>query len=149
MRAVVRVFLTFPTKSIGGSSTYKKLPAGKLFIYVQRSFPQNLRLLGWKIRKLWIIRKIRSVATPRVRHRARAWVQEGQGEEMRATLVFCFECSTRDAATERIFLIIHNFRIFYPNNLKFWDKLLCTYMDNFPAGSFLYVELPPIRVAEI
>ena len=33
MRAVVRVFLTFPTKSIEGSPTYKKLPAGKLFIY--------------------------------------------------------------------------------------------------------------------
>ena len=40
--------------------------------------------------------------------------------------------------------IIHNFRIFHPNNLKFWEKLLCTYMNNFPAGSFLYVELPPI-----
>ena len=46
MRAVIRVFLTFPTKSIGGSSTYKKLPVGKLFIYAQRSFSQNLRLLG-------------------------------------------------------------------------------------------------------
>ena len=46
MRAVVRVFLTFPTKSIGGSLMYEKLPVGKLFIYVQRSFPQNLRLLG-------------------------------------------------------------------------------------------------------
>ena len=46
MRAVVRVFLTFPTKSMGESSTYKKLPAGKLFIYVQRSFSENLRLLG-------------------------------------------------------------------------------------------------------
>ena len=91
--------------------------------------------------------KIRSVATPRVRHRARAWVQEGQGEEMRATLLFCFGCSTRDAATELIFLIIHNFRIFYPNNLKFWEKFLCTYMNNFPAGSFLYVELPPITLS--
>ena len=63
---------------------------------------------------------------------------------MRATLVFCFGCSTGDAATERIFLIIHNFRIYHPNNLKFWEKLLCTYMSNFPAGSFLYHELPPI-----
>ena len=54
---------------------------------------------------------------------------------MRATLVFCFGCSTRDAATERIF---------QPNNLKFWEKLLCTYINNFPAASFLYVQLPPI-----
>ena len=81
-------------------------------------------------------------------HRARARVREGQGEEMRATLVFCFGCSTRDAATERIFLIIHNFRIFHPNNLKFWEKLLYTYMNNYPAGSFLYVELPPILFVE-
>ena len=42
------------------------------------------------------------VAMSRVRHRARARVQAGQGEEMRATLVFCFGCSTRDAAIERI-----------------------------------------------
>ena len=46
MRAKVRVFLTFPTKSIGESLTYKKLRVGKLFIYVQRSVSQNLRLLG-------------------------------------------------------------------------------------------------------
>ena len=46
MRAVARVFLTFPTKSIEGSLTYKKLPVRKLFVYVQRSFFQNLRLLG-------------------------------------------------------------------------------------------------------
>ena len=63
---------------------------------------------------------------------------------MRATVVFCCGCSTRDAATERIFLIIHNSRIFYPNNLKFWEKLLCTYMNNFPTRSFLYGKLPPI-----
>ena len=41
---------------------------------------------------------------------------------------------------------INNSRIFHSNNLKFWEKLLCTYMNNFPAGSFLYVELPPIIV---
>ena len=117
----------------------------KLFILVQRSFYQNLRLLGWEIRELWIIILKNSVASSRVGHRVRARVQEGQGEEMRATLVFCFGCSIRDAATERIFLIIHNSRIFYPNNGKFWEKLLCTYMNNFPAESFLYVELPPIH----
>ena len=55
----------------------------------------------------------------RVGHRARAKVQEGQGEDIRATLVFCLGCSTRDAATERIFFIIYNSRIFHPNNLKF------------------------------
>ena len=37
MRAVVRVFLTFPTKSIGGSSTYKKLP---FHICTKKSFPK-------------------------------------------------------------------------------------------------------------
>ena len=63
---------------------------------------------------------------------------------MRATLVFCFGCPTRDAAAERIFLIIHNSGIFYPNKLKFWEKLLRSYMNNFRARSFLYVELPPI-----
>ena len=94
---------------------------------------------------LWIIiLKKNSVATSRVGHRARARVQEEQGEEMRATLVFCFGCLTRDAATERIFLIIHNSRIFHPNNLKFWEKLLCTYINNFSTGNFLYVELTPI-----
>ena len=46
MRAVVRIFLTFRTKSIEGSSTYEKLLAEKFFIYVQSSFYQNLRLLG-------------------------------------------------------------------------------------------------------
>ena len=46
MRAVVRVFLMFPTKSIGGSSTYKIIPVGKLLVYVQRSFSQNSKLLG-------------------------------------------------------------------------------------------------------
>ena len=63
---------------------------------------------------------------------------------MRVTLIFCFSCSTREAATERIFLIIHDSRICHPNNLKFWEKLLCTYMKNFPAECFLYVKLPPI-----
>ena len=144
MRAVVRVLLTFPTKSVGGSETYKKLPVRKLFIYVQKSFSPNLRLLEWEIRELWIIILENSVATSRVGHRARARVQERQGEGMRAALVFCFGFSTRDAATQRIFLIIHNSRIFYPNNLKFWEKLLCTYMNNFPTGSFLYVKLPTI-----
>ena len=28
-------------------------------------------------------------------------------------------CLTRGAATERIFLLIHNLRIFHPNNLKY------------------------------
>ena len=46
MRALVRIFLNFLTKSIGESLTYKKLPIGKLFIYVQRRLSQNLRLLG-------------------------------------------------------------------------------------------------------
>ena len=46
MRAVVRAFITFPTKSIWGSLTYEKLAVKKLFIYVQRSFSRNLRLLG-------------------------------------------------------------------------------------------------------
>ena len=87
-------------------------------------FP-NLRLLGREIRELWIIRK------------KRATVPEGQGVEMRATLVFCFRCSTRDASTKRICLIIYNSRIFHPNNLKFSEKLLCTCMNNFPNGSFL------------
>ena len=89
------------------------------------------------------------MATSRVRHRARARVQEGQGEEMRATLVLCFGCLTRDAATERIFLIIHNSRIFHPNNLKFWKKLLCTNMNNFLAKSSLYVKLPPILLLHV
>ena len=38
MRAVVSVSLTFPTKSIGESLTYKELPVRKFFIFVQRSF---------------------------------------------------------------------------------------------------------------
>ena len=42
---------------------------------------------------------------------------------MRATLVLCFRCLTRDAATERIFLKIQNSRIFHPNNLKLEKKL--------------------------
>ena len=50
MRAVVRIFLAFPTKSIGGCLTYQELSVRKLFIFVQRSFFQNLRLLGWEIR---------------------------------------------------------------------------------------------------
>ena len=37
--------------------------------------------------------------------------------------------------------VIHNSSIFHPNNLKFWEKLLLTYMNNFHTGSFLYVKL--------
>ena len=55
-------------------------------------------------------------------------------------VIFCFSFSTRHAITERIFLIIHNTRIFHLNNLKFSAKL-CTYMNNFPTGSFLSVKL--------
>ena len=64
-------------------------------------------------------KKKNSVAASPVGHRARGRVQEGQGAEMRAALVFCFGYSTRYAATEDIFLIIHNSRIFHFNNLKF------------------------------
>ena len=48
MRAVVRVFLTVPTKSIEGSSTYKKLSAGKLFIYLytKKFFPKYGKKYG-------------------------------------------------------------------------------------------------------
>ena len=46
MRGVVRAFLTFPAKNIGRSLTYEELPVRKLFIFVQRSFIQHLRLLG-------------------------------------------------------------------------------------------------------
>ena len=46
MRAIVRVFLTLPTKGVWGSLTGKKLRVGQLFIYLQRSLSQNLRLLG-------------------------------------------------------------------------------------------------------
>ena len=45
MRAIVRVFLTLPTKSVWVSLIDKKLLAGKLFIYVERSFTENLGLL--------------------------------------------------------------------------------------------------------
>ena len=41
MRAVVRVFLTLPTKSIWKSLTYKKLSMGNFFIYVQEIFPKS------------------------------------------------------------------------------------------------------------
>ena len=44
---------------------------------------------------------------------------------------------SRHATTERDFLIINSFRIFYPNNLKFSVKLLYTHMKNFHSGSFL------------
>ena len=47
----------------------------------------------------------------------------------------------RHAITERIFLIIYSSRFFHPNNLKFWETLLCTYMNNFPTRSFLSVKL--------
>ena len=50
----------------------------------------------------------------------------------------------RATFSNNIFLIIHNSHIFHSNILKFWDKILCTYMDNFPAGRFFYVKLPPI-----
>ena len=93
MRAVVRFFLTLPTKSIWKSLTYKKTSSGRVLINIQRCFSQNLRLFGWEIRELWIIiRNKRSVAASRVGHRARARVHEWQGEEMKATLVFCFSC---------------------------------------------------------
>ena len=130
MRAVVRVFLTFPTKSIDGSSTYKKLPTGKLFIYVQRSLSQNLRLLGWKIRKLWIIRKIRSVAASRVEHPKQKTNFALISSPCPSCTLARARCLTRDVATEFFFLIIHNSRISHPNNLKFWKKLLCINMSS-------------------
>ena len=45
MGAIVRVFLTWPIKSVWVSLTDKKLLVEKLFIYVERSFTENLRLL--------------------------------------------------------------------------------------------------------
>ena len=56
MRTVVGVFLAFLTKSIEGSLTYKELSVRKLFIFIQKSCFQNLRLLEWEMRELWIIR---------------------------------------------------------------------------------------------
>ena len=52
MCAIVCVVRTLPTKKDCKSLNDKKVPVGKLFIYVQRSFSQNLRLLGLKIREL-------------------------------------------------------------------------------------------------
>ena len=37
--------------------------------------------------------------------------------------------------------VIHNSSISHRNNLKFWEKLLLTYMNNFRTGSFLYIKL--------
>ena len=144
MRAVVRIFLTFPTKRIGGSSTYKKLPAGKLFIYVLRSFSQNLRLLGWKERELWIIRKIRSVAASRAEHPKQKTIVALISSPRPSCTLARARCPTRDVATEFFFLIIHNSRISHPNNLKFWKKLLYININNFLTESTLYVKLPPI-----
>ena len=53
-------------------------------------------------------------------------------------------CPMRDAATERFFLISHNPNMSHPNNLKFWEKLLCTCIKNFPTGSWKEVKLFPI-----
>ena len=101
MRAVVSLFLTLPTKSIWKSLTYKKLPVGKFFICIQKIFSYNLKLFGWQVRELWIIRKQRSVAPSRVGNQARARVQEWQGEEMKATLVFHFGRSIPDSRRGR------------------------------------------------
>ena len=60
-----------------------------------------------------------------------------RGDE--SDVVSCISFSTRHATTERIFLIIDNFRIFDLNNLKFSVKLLYTHMNNSPTGSFLSV----------
>ena len=111
---------------------------GKLFIYVQRSSSYKLRLLGWKVPELWIIRK--KARYPRL---ASSTCQSARmtrrGDE--SDVIFCFSCSMRHAITERIFLIIYSSRFFHPNNLKFWETLLCTYMNNFPTRSFLSVKL--------
>ena len=138
MRAVVRVFLTLLTKSSWGSLTYQKLPVGKLFIYVQIRFPQKLRLLGWKIRELWIITKICSVAAYRVEY-------PKQKTNVALISSACPSCSLARARcpTRRcprvffFFLIIHDSCISHPNDFKFWKKLLCVYMKNFLTGSFL------------
>ena len=114
---------------------------GKLFIYVQRSFTQNLRLFGWKIREVWIIRKIHSVAGSRVEHPK----QKNNVAFISSPCSSC-TCSMSDARRGHrvFFLIIHNSRISHPNNLKLWKKLLCTYMNNFLTGSFLYAKHPLI-----
>ena len=62
-----------------------------------------------------------------------------RGDE--SDVVSCISFSTRHATTERIFLIIDNFRIFHLNNLKLSVKLLYTHMNNFPTESFLSVKL--------
>ena len=111
IRAILRVFLTSPTKSIWKRLTYNKLSVRKFFIHVQRSFSQNLRLFGWEIRGLWNIRKKRSVAASRIGHRARAREQGWRREGMKATLVCWFSCSIPDARRgyRAFFLIkIHN-----------------------------------------
>ena len=119
MRVVVCVFPTFPTKSIGGSWTYKKLAAGKLLIYVQRSFSQNLRLLGWKIR---------SVAASRVEHPKQKTNVTLISSPCPSCTLARARCLTQDVATELFFFfqIIHNSRIRHRNNFKFWKKT-CLY----------------------
>ena len=59
MRAIVHVFLTLPTKTIPGSVNDKKTSSiyARILIHAQRSFSENLRLLGLETRELWIIKK--------------------------------------------------------------------------------------------
>ena len=65
-------------------------------------------------------------------------------------VVSCISFSTRHATTERIFLIIDNFRIFHLDNLKISVKLLYTHMNNFLTESFLSVKLTQtVFVAEV
>ena len=65
-------------------------------------------------------------------------------------VVSCISFSTRHATTERIFLIIDNFRIFHLNNLKFSVKLLHTHMNNFLTEIFLSVKLTQtVFIAEV
>ena len=52
--------------------------------------------------------------------------------------------STPAKCSHRVYFsnAIHNSSIFHPNNLKFWEKLLLTYMNNFPTGSFYTLIFP-------
>ena len=137
MRALVRVFLTLPIKSVWD----KKTSSGKVVHICTRKFHRKFEIIKMKNTGVMDYYKKSSVVASRIGHRASCESARMTRRGDESDVMFCFSFSTRHAITERIFLIIHNFRIFHLNNLKFLVKLLCTYMKNFPTGSLLSVKL--------
>ena len=81
-------------------------------------FPKILDFSDEKYVSYRLLEKKRSVAASRIENRARAKMTSRGDKSDVKYFVLVARCPTRDAGTERLFLQIHNSRIYHPYNFK-------------------------------